>query len=118
LIVSSGVADHRIIEGVRGELIGLLHLRDCHYESGPGQRLAKHIRHDGKVILAGLLWDADTLGLPGPNLELRVEGRGRTLGRFVLDPTPGLPVSHRQRLVAVAMADQVGAALEGRLRSA
>jgi hypothetical protein len=118
LVVSSGVANYRIIEGVRDELVGLLHLRDCHYESGPGQPYAKSIDHDGQVIVAGLLWDADTLGLPGPNLELRVEGQGYTIGRFLLDPTPGLPVSRRQRLVAVALADHVGAALQRRLRSA
>jgi hypothetical protein len=116
----------RLVEGgayrrstvIPNNLIELLHLRDCRYEPGPGQRLAKGIRHDGQVILAGLVWDADELGLPGPELDLPVESQGRTLGRFVLDPTPALPVSHRKRLVAVALADQVGAALQRTLRSA
>jgi hypothetical protein len=58
------------------------------------------------------------MGLPGSELELLVEGRGQTLGRFVLEPTPGVPVSRQRRVVAVAIADQVGAALLPRLRSA
>ncbi len=36
---------------------------------------------------------------------------GWLLGHFVLTPTPGTPVPHQQLLVAVAIADQVGAAL-------
>jgi len=58
------------------------------------------------------------VGLPGPELELPVQGRGRILGRFVLKPTPGYPVSKQRRIVAVALAAQVGAALLPELRSA
>ena len=38
-------------------------------------------------------------------------GRGNVLGRFVLVPQPDTVVSLEQRVVAVAIADQVGAAL-------
>jgi hypothetical protein len=58
------------------------------------------------------------MGLPGPEIELLVHDRGQTLGRFVLTPTPGFPVSLQRRVVAVALADQVGAVLRPRLRSA
>ena len=37
--------------------------------------------------------------------------RGQQIGRFVLEPHEGVGVSLEQRLVAVAIADQVGAAL-------
>ena len=37
--------------------------------------------------------------------------RGRPVGRFVLVPTPGTGVSLERRIVAVALADQAGAAL-------
>ena len=42
----------------------------------------------------------------------------QVLGRFVLRPTPEYPVSLHRRVVAVAIADQVGAALRPQLRSA
>ena len=54
---------------------------------------------------------ADGFELPAAGVELLVMGRGRLLGRFVLDPTPGTGVSLEQRVVAVALADQVGAVL-------
>ena len=38
-------------------------------------------------------------------------GRGNVLGRFVLVPQPNSVVTLEQRVVAVAIADQVGAAL-------
>jgi len=44
-------------------------------------------------------------------IDLVVHGRGRPHGRFVLTPTPGVPVSWDRRVVAVALADQAGAAL-------
>ncbi len=40
-----------------------------------------------------------------------VLARGQQIGRFVLDPAPGAGVSLESRVVAVAIADQVGAAL-------
>jgi hypothetical protein len=36
-----------------------------------------------------------------------VLARGREVGRFVLIPTPGVPTSLEERVVAVAIADQV-----------
>ena len=38
-------------------------------------------------------------------------GRGNVLGRFVLVPEPNTTVTLEQRVVAVAIADQVGAVL-------
>ena len=49
------------------------------------------------------------MGLPGPEIELLVQNRGKELGRFVLTPNPGYPVPYGRRVVAVARADQSGA---------
>ena len=76
------------------------------------------LEHDGHVLLGGRVWGVDRMGLPGPEIELLVQHRGETLGRFVLTPTPGYEVPLQPRVVAVALADQVGAALRPRLRSA
>jgi K+-sensing histidine kinase KdpD len=115
---ASGAPREAVIQRARTELIALLHLRACRYESEEAERRTVRIEHDGHVMLGGSDWDVDRLGLPGPELEILVQGRGRTQGRFVLTPTPGFPVSLERRVVAVAIADQVGAAHRVHLRSA
>jgi uncharacterized protein DUF4118 len=113
----SGTPVHELLERVRSELIGLLHLRACRYESGVPERPVMRLGHDGHVILAGSVWGVHLVGLPGPELALLVRSRGQTLGRFILTPTPGIPVTLQRRIVAVALADQVGGALRPQLRS-
>ena len=49
--------------------------------------------------------------LPAEGVELLVLGRGRELGRFVLEPDPNEGASLEERIVAVALSDQLGAAL-------
>jgi len=117
-LAASGAPADEVIERVRIELIELLHLRDCRYESRLPQRRRTRIEPDGHVMPGGGVWGVHRLGLPGPELELPVQARGRTLGRFVLKPTPGYPVSRQRRVVAVALAAQVGAAVLPELRSA
>jgi hypothetical protein len=41
-------------------------------------------------------------------LELRVFGNGQYYGRFLMRPRPGARPAARARLVAVALAEQVG----------
>lgn len=115
---ASGAPREAVIQQARTELIALLHLRACRFESGSAGRPALRIEPDGQVLLGGNVWDVDHLGLPGPELELAVQWRGTTQGRFVLTPTPGHPLSLERRIVAVAVADQVGAAHRLQLRSA
>jgi hypothetical protein len=115
---ASGAPREAVIQQGRTELIELLHLRACRFESESTDRPAVRIEHDGHVMLGGNLWNVERMGLPGPELELLVQGRGWTQGRFVLTPTPGFPVSLERRVVAVAIADQVGAAHRTHLRSA
>jgi K+-sensing histidine kinase KdpD len=114
----SGAPARVVVEDASRELSELLALRACRYESGPPARPAMQIENDGQVLMAGAVWAADIMGLPGPDLELPVRSGGQTQGRFVLTPTPGYPVALERRLVAVAIADQVGAAVRPQLRSA
>jgi hypothetical protein len=58
------------------------------------------------------------MGLPGNEVELLVQSRGYDLGRFVMVPTSGWSVPTKRLLVAVAIADQAGAALTLQRRSA
>jgi K+-sensing histidine kinase KdpD len=117
-LAASGAPRETVIRQARSELIALLHLRACRFDAESTGRPAARIEHDGSVTLGGNLWDVDLMGLPGPELELLVQERGRTQGRFVLTPTPGFPVTLERRVVAAAIADQVGAAHRTLLRSA
>jgi K+-sensing histidine kinase KdpD len=117
-LVASGAPAADILERTQRELIDLLELRACRYEDGGSSRLRPTMEHDGRVFLGVNLWAVEDMGLPGPEIELLVHGRGDVLGRFILTPTPGRPISIQRRVVAVALADQVGAALSPQLRSA
>ena len=116
-LAASGATPSEVLERVRRELVDLLHLRACRYESHLGERPMMRLEHDGQVWLGGRVWGIDDMGLPGPELELLVQRRGQTLGRFVLTPTPGHPVSLQRREVAVALADQAGASLRSQLHA-
>jgi K+-sensing histidine kinase KdpD len=115
-LVASGTTRDEIIEVVRKDLIDLLHLRNCRFELRAAERPRFQIESTGEVHLGGSVWGVQSLGLPGPEIELPVRSRGTPAGRFVLRPTPGLPVPRERLVVAVALADQVGATLGPQLR--
>jgi K+-sensing histidine kinase KdpD len=110
-LVASGKPVDEIIAIVQTELTDLLYLRGCRYEKHESAEMMACIERTGDVTVGRLRWRADTQGLPGPSVELPVFAQGRFGGRFVLDPTPGVPISFERRIVAVALADQVGASL-------
>jgi K+-sensing histidine kinase KdpD len=115
---ASGAPREVVIQRARTELVALLHLRACRFEPGASEHPTLRIEHDGRVLLGGKVWHVEYMGLPGPELELPVQERGQSQGRFVLTPTPGYPVSLERRVVAAAIADQVGSANRPHLRSA
>ena len=110
-LVSRGGAVDEVLLAVRNELRDLLFLQDCTFTREFANRPRPRLERDGEVMMAGLRWGTTRMGLPGKEVDLIVQGRGRPMGRFVLAPSPGVPVSWDRRLVAVALADQVGAAL-------
>ena len=109
-LVASGAPAQEVIERGRAELIDLLNLCDCRYEPRMSERRVARLDHDGNVIHAGMLW-APTTWAAQSRVDLLVQARGQVLGRFVLRPTPGRPGLAPPPRVAVAIADQVGAAL-------
>jgi K+-sensing histidine kinase KdpD len=110
-LIASGEPTDSVIELVRIELIELLDLRGCRYERTPSDPHLARIERTGEVSFGALRWRADRQGLPGEEVELEVSAQGRYGGRFILRPEPGRPVSFDRRIVAVALADQVGASL-------
>lgn len=102
---------------VRLALIDLLHLRDCRFEVGVASKRSWEIGRDGRIVLGAVEWPVTTWGLPGREIALPILVRGREVGRMTLVPTPGEPVSLERRLVAVALADQLGSLVVPHLRT-
>ena len=109
--IAEGEDPDFILIAVAGELRELLSLKDCRFvreqPSGKGAWIAR----DGTVRLNPLRWPAATVGLPTQHVELPVRGGGQVVGTFILTPTPSTPISHEQCVVAVALADQLGATM-------
>ena len=106
-----------VIATAQDELRGLLSLRDCRFEALPAHddaRLPRIGRNGAVEGVTSVRYGRGEDGrggfeLPAEGVELPVLARGQHIGRFVLVPTPGVPVALEQRLVAVAIADQVAA---------
>ncbi len=112
-MVSKGADPEQVIIAVRNELQNLLRLRACTFTRTFATRPRPTLEWDGEVLIAGLRWAVSHMGLPGKEVDLVVHGQGRRLGRFMMTPSPGVAVSWDRRMVAVALADQAGAALAG-----
>jgi K+-sensing histidine kinase KdpD len=98
-----------VAEHVRSELTGLLNLEGCRFEFGSLLSHPPRLTEDGTVVADDSRWDVERAGMPA-EAELRVFGNGQYFGRFLLASAPGSRPSLQARLVAVALADQVGRA--------
>ena len=104
-LASKSVPMSEVLASTSTSLTQLLHLRNCRFETvSDGHPLAR-LLVDGTVSHVGFDWPVGDLGIPGPEAEILTEWRGLALGRFILTPTPGWPVSLERRIVAVAMAN-------------
>jgi K+-sensing histidine kinase KdpD len=109
--IADGEEPEFVLIAVANELRELLHLQDCRFVREQPSGKGAWIAHDGTVRLNPLRWPTATAGLPTRQVELPVRGGGKVLGTFLLTPTPVAPISQEQCLVAVALADQLGATL-------
>ena len=100
-----------VIVAAQEELTGLLTLRSCRFEAQPCSSALPRLERSGFIDTRVFQLRDDAFELPAEGVELPVYGRGQPLGRFVLDPTPGVGVPLERRVVAVALADQIGAVL-------
>ncbi|HXW46140.1 MAG TPA: DUF4118 domain-containing protein [Streptosporangiaceae bacterium] len=109
--VAAGDSVTALVDQVSARLAELLGLRSCQFQYGrAGLGQPGRIDHDGQVTVGGSPWDLEQFGLP-QTTELLVESGGRLQGRFLMDADPASRPTREQILVAVAFADQVGAAL-------
>jgi K+-sensing histidine kinase KdpD len=111
--VATGGSPSALIEQIASSLTQLLSLRSCQFQYGmAGIGQPARIQHNGEVVLNGRPIGAGEADLPaGTGIELLVESGGRLQGRFLMQPAPEARPSREQVLVAVALADQAGAAL-------
>lgn len=111
--VAVGRSSGDLIDEVSRQLTQVLGLRACRFQYGvAGLGRPARLRDDGQVERRGTTWDVGRNGLPeDTDIELLVENGGRLQGRFLLSAGSDSHPSLAQRLVAVTLAAQVGAAL-------
>ena len=101
-----------LIEQVTGQLSRLLTLRSCRFQRGVAGIGRPARLRDGSLTVQHRAWDVDAEGFPADtDVELLVESGGLFQGRFLMTPDRGARPTLEQRLLAVALADQIGAAL-------
>lgn len=110
-LVAGGAPIHEVVSAVETEIAGLLSLHGCGYEAVPSDTSLPEIGRLGALDAGHRRYVGHELTLPDEGAIIRVLGRGRELGRLVLDPAVDVGVSIDQCRTAVAIADQLGAAL-------
>lgn len=109
-LAAGGESAGRLVAVVQNELTTILDLKSCRFERPPFRSALPQLRHRGVRVDAG---PPDDHALKS-QLELPVRGGGQLLGRFVLTMATdgsGIQLPPDNRALAVALADQLGAAL-------
>ncbi len=111
---SRGADVDDIVSSAQAELIGLFGLVDCVYEPSPSEAELPSLGQRGALENARLVASGDFL-LPTGGVEVPVKGRGHEYGRLVLYAAESTRAPLQKRLVAVGIADELGAALASRV---
>jgi hypothetical protein len=109
--VAAGGTPAGMLASVRAELMQLLSLRSCEFEKPPYRVPLPRLERNGSIDSPRRHFVRGEFALPAAGVELPVLGRGRELGRLVLVPEPDVGVSIEERVVAIALSDQLGAVL-------
>jgi K+-sensing histidine kinase KdpD len=111
--VAAGGSTDDLIEQVRAELTAVLGIDGAKFIAGGKQTQAPRLNPDGSVTRGSHVLKVERDGLPtNAEIELIVQHAGEPRGRFLLTAASRIARPDlEQRLVAVALADQVGAAL-------
>jgi hypothetical protein len=110
-LVASGSSSDEVLRTVQDDLVILLSLVECRFETTPSNSSLPTIERTGGVEGSHRRWIDGEFTLPGLGAQIPVAARGRRFGRFVLVPDLSMGVSIEERIVAVALVDQLGAAL-------
>lgn len=112
-VAAGGSQAGDLTERVSTQLEELLSLDSCRFQSDRTSPQYAQLNQDGTVLRAGSQVDVERSGLPtDTEIELLVRNGGMIYGRYLLTAATGIRrPTLEQRKVAVALADQVGAAL-------
>jgi Domain of unknown function (DUF4118) len=115
--VAAGARAQDVLESVRAELSELLSLRDCRFEKPPFGAPLPRLGRNGSIDTPRRRIMRGEFTLPAEGVEIPVLSRGRQVGRLVLEPDPEVGASIEERVVAIAISDQLGAVLSAELDS-
>ena len=110
-IAARGADIEDVISSARAELIGLFGLLDCVYETGTAHAPLPHLGIHGAIEGAPLVATHTDFLLPPGGVEIAVAGRGTEFGRLVMFASESVRAPLQKRVVAVAIADQLGITL-------
>jgi len=109
--VAAGGSPSAVITEVSDRLVRLLSLRSCHFQHGvAGLGNPPRLQRNGHVVAGHRAWDGGGRG-PAPRPRDKAAGGERRHPAGSVPADPRHPAPLEQRLVAVALVDQVGAAL-------
>ena len=112
---AAGASAAELTDLAAEELTRLLSLLGCRFETEASGPVLPVLERSGRIESPYRRVGADgELALPPLGVRLPVVGGGHQLGAMVLDPDPAVGVTLEARVVAVALADQLGAALAAR----
>ena len=110
-MVAAGDPADQVVAVVADSLTRLLALRACRFETSFSEHPGPFVERDGALTWGAVRWPYRVWGLPDRGVTLTVEHGGLPLGRFVLVPSHPAAITAARLRVAVALADQAGAAL-------
>ena len=111
-LVAAGAPPADVIALAEQQLVALLGLHACRFDSSSVVDDVAVLHRSG-ALDSKMLYQGSGSGfeLPRDGVALAVLASGREVGWFVMTPTTGVGTSLDERIVAVAVADQVGAAI-------
>jgi hypothetical protein len=110
-VSARGADGEDIVLSVCAELVGLFGLTDCEYVAGANDALIPTLGRGGAMLDAPLVIGSRGFELPAGLTAIEVLGRGKVVGSLVMHAPRGISTTLEQRVVAVALADQLGMAL-------
>lgn len=108
--IAQGAPLAEVVEAVTTEVRALLALQDCWLEYPRQAYAMPTLERGGTIATSERNWFAGGIALSEDGVELPVLEQGRLVGRIVLVGDPHHAVTIEERVVAVALADQLGSA--------
>ena len=112
-LVASGAPRATVVDNVVSELTDLLGLTTCTFEQPPFAVELPTLERNGSIEGGRRRWVYDEFSLPAEGCQLLVLHRGDIVGRLAITANYDVGVSIIDRVVAVALADELGAVFDG-----